>query len=126
MAPVTTAVLPDRSGRSRTLQLALASSTDQTGAPVDSKPPADRGSPGDVDFGDDGGGDCVRDDLSGLDLGNPDGFDDLDVSFSAAEVNSVIGCPLAKKANSAPLIVTGTLFDGTTLEADNTQVLRGN
>ena len=60
--------------------------------------------------------------VSGLDLANPDGFDDLDVGFSAGEVGSLI-CPLGKKELSAPLIVTGTLIDGTPLEALNDQML---
>ena len=105
------------------LRLARADSSDETGAPVSTKPPADRGSPGDVDVADDG---CFRDDVSGLDLANPDGFLDLDVGFSSGEVATVIDCPLGKKVDSAALIVTGTLIDGTPLEALNEQVLRSN
>ncbi len=79
-------------------------------------PPADRGSPGDVDVADT----CVEN------VANTDGSLDLDVGFAAAEVAVLIGCPLGKKVLSEPLIVTGTLLDGTPLEAVNTQVLRSN
>ncbi len=102
------------------LRLALASNPGTaTGAPASSLPPGDRGSPGDVDNADT----CVFDDASGLNVENPDTFLDLDVGFSAAEVASLV-CPIAKKSDSAPLIVTGTLLDGTPLKAVNTQVLR--
>lgn len=98
------------------LRLALASDPGMaTGVPTSTLPLADRGSPGDVDAADD---DCVEN------VATTDGLLDLDVGFSAAEVAILIGCPIAKKSFSDPLIVTGTLIDGTPLEAVNTQVLR--
>jgi hypothetical protein len=89
-----------------------------TGAPASTRPLADRGSPGDVNTADT----CIWDDVNSVNVENPDGFLDLDVGFSAAEVANV-ACPIAKKSSSKPLIVTGTLIDGTPLEALNTQVL---
>jgi len=99
------------------LRLALDSDPAMTtGAPISSKPPEDRGSPGDVD--------ATDTDCNEFDVANPEGFDDLDVGFDAAEVGDLIGCAgLSKGDNSPDLIITGTLLDGTPLEAINVQVL---
>ncbi len=100
-----------------TLRLALASDpSTSTGAPTSTLPLGDRGSPGDVDNADT----CVLDEGSGLMVENPDGKLDLDVGFSAADVADLV-CPIDKKSNSADLVITGTLFDGTALNAVNTQ-----
>jgi len=98
------------------LRLALDSNpATSTGAPISSKPPEDRGSPGDVDSTDI---DCVDD------IANPDTFDDLDVGFNAGEVATLIGCAGLNKGDDSPdLIITGTLLDGTPLDALNVQVL---
>jgi len=99
------------------LRLALDSDPSMmTGAPISSKPPADRGSPGDVNIT-----------VCSGDIATTDGEDDLDVGFDAGEVGILIGCDanggLSKGDDSPALIITGTLNDGTSLGALNTQVL---
>jgi len=97
------------------LRLELFDDSLSTGAPISSKPPADRGSPVDVDSTD---ADCVDD------IATQDGFDDLDVGFDAAEVATLIGCLGLNKGDDSPdLIITGTLLDGTPLETIIVQVL---
>jgi len=97
------------------LRLALADDPSMmTGAPQSEKPPADRGSPVDVDTTA-----CINDITA-----NTDGILDLDVGFNAEEVGILIGCADLSKGDLSPeLILKGTLLDGTPLDALNVQVL---
>ena len=94
------------------LQLCTADFGACTSAPRDWST-FDRGAPSDA-----GAAQCAIDPLTGLELDwtdNQDGYDDLDVSFEASEVQAILGsfCLEDKGAISDPLIITGTKLDGT-------------
>jgi hypothetical protein len=85
------------------------------GSAIDSKPPADRGGPGDR-----GTSECVRIDTDGdgvpdLDVLNPDGFDDLDAGFDKSAVSDLLDvCAVGSKGDSSvALFIQGSLLDGT-------------
>lgn len=90
------------------LRLALATNTSMTTAsgPVDSSI-ADRGRPSDAGIA-----------VDGVDVFNQDGIDDLDVSFDAQEVATLIGCSSLNRGDASPtLVLIGQLNDGTPLQS---------
>jgi hypothetical protein len=90
-----------------------------TGPPVDWSF-ADRGDPA----SDLGASMCAIVDEEEQDFLNPDGFVDLDVAFSSAEVCGVIGCGgLGKGDTSDELMISGFTTDGVPIMSGNTDIL---
>jgi hypothetical protein len=81
---------------------------------------ADRGDPA----SDLGASMCAIVDEEEQDFLNPDGFVDLDVAFSSAEVCGVIGCGgLGKGDTSDELMISGFTTDGVPIMSGNTDIL---
>jgi hypothetical protein len=54
--------------------------------------------------------------VDGVDVFNPDGFDDLDAAFDAQTVADLVGCDDLGKGEASPtLVLTGALTDGTSI-----------
>ena len=81
--------------------------------------PADLGEPADV-----GRSLCIWQDPPGDEVGSPDGYPDVNVAFSAADVSALIDCSSLNKGDDSPeLRLSGVLLDGRGLESLNTQIL---
>jgi hypothetical protein len=89
------------------------------GPPVVVEVPADLGEPADV-----GRSWCIWQDPPGDEVGSPDGYPDVNVAFSAADVSALIDCSSLNKGDDSPeLRLSGVLLDGRGLESLNTQIL---